>query len=328
MAKTKVGTVFYWRKSSPILAVFRLMPESGSQFPPYRAGQYIAIQRNDCRLTRKVIAPDRTVSYLPVLDDAGDPKKGAVAHSYSIASAPFETLEKGCLEFYVILEVDQDGVLGRLTESLFRMDPGEDNQLIYFDKIAGDFTLEKRTAGHANVVFVGTGTGLAPFVSMIKQLHCEAGQEKSNRVRYTLIHANRTAEELDYRDELKPIEEAGRLDFVYLSSVSRPTDRDLRDPGLGKGRANNVLRHILEMPLREEQDLEDATRKGEDIARARTALERTVRPILPGHVTRAVLQERLKPSSTVILTCGNPSLMEDIKCIAGANGIRFEKEDW
>jgi hypothetical protein len=30
----------------------------------------------------------------------------------------------------------------------------------------------------------------------------------------------------------------------------------------------------------------------------------------------------------VVLTCGNPYLMADIKFIAETNGMRFEKEDW
>jgi hypothetical protein len=30
----------------------------------------------------------------------------------------------------------------------------------------------------------------------------------------------------------------------------------------------------------------------------------------------------------VILTCGTPRAMADIKVIADANGIRYEKEDW
>ncbi len=258
MAKTKEGTLVYWRNSSSVLAIFRLMPEEGSKFPNYKAGQYIALQRNDCRLTKKVVGEDRKVEYVPVLDEQGNPKRGPVTHSYSISSAPFETLEKGHLEFYVILEIDEKRVPGRLTESMFRMSPQGDNKLSYYDKIAGDFTLDKRAVDFQNVVLVGTGTGLAPFVSMIKQLHFEANQGKRDNVKYTLFHTNRTYEELDYREELLAIEAAQRFDFVYVPSVSRPTQRDLSDPKLGKGRANNMLRHLFEMPLKEEQDLQEA----------------------------------------------------------------------
>ena len=33
-------------------------------------------------------------------------------------------------------------------------------------------------------------------------------------------------------------------------------------------------------------------------------------------------------SITALLTCGNPSSMEDIKRVADRAGFRFEKEDW
>ncbi|MEK6601836.1 MAG: hypothetical protein AABZ09_08150 [Candidatus Binatota bacterium] len=328
MAKTKEGTLIYWRNSSSVLAIFRLMPEEGSKFPSYKAGQYIALQHNDCRLTKKVVGEDRKVEYVPVLDGQGNPKRGPVTHSYSISSAPFETLEKGHLEFYVILEIDEKGVPGRLTESMFRMSPQGDNKLGYYDKIAGDFTLEKRAAGFQNVVLVGTGTGLAPFVAMVKQLHFEACRGKSDGVKYTLLHTNRTYEELDYREELLAIEAAKKFDFVYVPSVSRPAPRDLSDAKLGKGRANNLLRHLFEMPLKEEQDLQEAGAAGKDISRLKAALDKTVRPVLPQQISRQELIRRMDPPKTVIITCGNPWSMEDIKFIAESNHVQFEKEDW
>jgi len=328
MAKTKVGTVTYWRNSVPGLAIFRLMPEEGHPFPGYKAGQYIALQRNDCRLTKKVIGENRKIEYVTLYDDKGNIKRGPVTHSYSISSAPFETLEKGYLEFYVILEKDESGVLGRLTESMFRMDTERDNKLAYYDKIAGDFTLDKRADGCQKVVLVGTGTGLAPFVAMIKQLHHEAGQGTSDGVKYTLLHTNRTYEELDYYSELMAIEGAQKFDFVYVPSVSRPTERDIKDERMGKGRANNTLRHILGMPLKEEQDLREAAAKGEEVSKTRAALEKTVKPVLPVQHSLKELQQRLDPSSGVVITCGNPWSMEDIKYIAESNKMRFEKEDW
>ena len=91
---------------------------------------------------------------------------------------------------------------------------------------------------------------------MAKQLDFEAKSGASNSVRYTLLHTNRTYEELDYYQDLLDIEAAQRFDFVYVPSVSRPTQRDWDDPKLGRGRANNMLRYLLEMPLKEEQDLQ------------------------------------------------------------------------
>ena len=43
---------------------------------------------------------------------------------------------------------------------------------------------------------------------------------------------------------------------------------------------------------------------------------------------RVRAQARCVPAESVILTCGNPSSMADIKHIADTNRIRYEKEDW
>src|SRR5436190_11083232 len=310
MAEKKTGTVNHWSYSSDVLAIFRLLPEEGSRFPNYKAGQYMALQRNDCRLTKKVVGEGGKVQYVTVVGQDGQPKRGPVTHSYSIASAPFETEEHGWLEFYVILEMD-GGVPGRLTESMFRIKPGADDKIVYYEKIAGDFTLDKRAAGFKNVVLVGTGTGLAPFIAMAKQLDHEAAAGKSDGVKYTLLHTNRTYEELDYYKDLLAIEAAGRFDFVYVPSVSRPTQRDLDDPQLGRGRANNVLRYLLDLPLKEEQDVDEIGAKGADTAGAKAALEKTVRPALPKKFSREALRDRFDASNTVVVTCGNPWSMED-----------------
>ncbi|HEY4492800.1 MAG TPA: hypothetical protein VI958_12425, partial [Acidobacteriota bacterium] len=164
--------------------------------------------------------------------------------------------------------------------------------------------------------------------SMIKQLDSEAREGKSNSTSYTLLHTNRTVEELGYHQELLNIEAAGRFDFLYFPSVSRPTQRDVENKRLGKGRANNLLRFIFEMPLKEDQEVQEATEKGLDTSAAQQALARAVRPALPEHITLKHLHDRLDPPQTVILTCGNPSSMADIKYAADANQIRFEKEDW
>ena len=327
MAERKVGTVVHWQNLSSILSIFRLMPEEGTPFPDYKAGQYIALRREDCRLTKRVMGDDGKPHYIPDLDEARNQKFGPVTHSYSISSAPFETARGRYLEFYVVLEKGECDEPGRLTESLFRIHPGEDDKVGYVNRIVGDFTLDKRTAGARSVVFVGTGTGLAPFAGMVKQLDFEASQGRRSDVRYTMFHANRSREELAYHDDLQSIEAAGRIDFVYVPSVSRPTAEDRQDPRLGTGRASNVLRHVFGMPLKEEEDL----RRGEDgpdTAAAAAVLEKTVRPTLPRHVSVASLQVRCPAAETVILTCGNPLAMADIKHVADTNHIRYEKEDW
>jgi ferredoxin-NADP reductase len=327
MAERKMGTVVHWQNLSPVLSIFRLMPEDGSPFPDYKAGQYIALRREDCRLTKRVVGEDGKPHYVPDLDEARNRKFGPVTHSYSISSAPFVTARDRYLEFYVVLEKGEEDEPGRLTESLFRIHPGEDDKVGYVNRIVGDFTLDKRAAGARSVVFVGTGTGLAPFAGMIKQLDFEAGQGRGNDVRYTVFHANRTREELAYHEDLLAIEAAGRIDFVYVPSVSRPTAQDLEDPRVGTGRGNNILRQVFGMPLKEEEELRQAEGTP-DAARAAAALQKAVRPVLPRHLSREAILARCNAAETVILTCGNPLAMADIKQIADKNHIRYEKEDW
>ncbi len=327
MAERKIGRVIYWNNLSEILALFRLMPQDGNKFPEYRPGQYIALRRDDCKLTKKVTV-NGTSRIVPDVDENGKQKIGPVTHSYSISSAPIETQKNSHLEFYVVLEKDHEGFPGRLTESFWHIDLETDNQITYVDRITGDFTLEKRVGDAENVIVVGTGTGLAPFASMIKQLHHEALEDKQDDRRYTLVHANRTYEELAYHQELLEIEASHSFDFLYLPSVSRPTDRDRQDPYLGIGRANNILRHIFAMPLREEAVLQNVKQAGGDVAAAQELLNRAVRPELPRQFLRDELHRRFTSGTAVILTCGNPDVMVDIQEIANSNQIRFEKEDW
>lgn len=328
MAEIKVGTTVSRFDLSPILALFRLVPEHGHRFPPYAAGQYIALRRENCRLTRRELQPDGRVLYVPDLDENGEQRRGAVTHSYSVASAPYETAQFGWLEFYIILEMYADGKPGRLTESLFQLDPGEDNSIVYFTKIAGDFTLEKRTAGFDHIVLVGTGTGLAPFASMIKQVHHEGRAGAFSRKRFTLFHGNRGSNELGYHERLLEIERSKVIDFTYVPSVSRPSREELRDPSLGKGRANNLLRLVLGLPMKEEEDLVRAHETGGEPEHAEALAQRAVRPVLPSHHSRERLLERMPAGNTVILTCGNPRSMEDILHVAAVCGIRCEKEEW
>jgi phosphoheptose isomerase len=49
---------------------------------------------------------------------------------------------------------------------------------------------------------------------------------------------------------------------------------------------------------------------------------------LPKQFSRDEIHKRLTSGNAVLLTCGNPNSMADIKEIADSNQIRFEKEDW
>ena len=306
MPEWKSGRIVDWHKLSEGLATFRLLPPEAATFPGYEGGQNIALRRDDCLLTKKV-KEGTEVRYVPDLDEDGKQKRGPVTHSYSIASAPFETEQGNYLEFYIVLERTAEGGPGRFTESLFRIETDGNDRLSYMERIVGDFTLAKRAAGLEHVLMVATGTGLAPFVSMVKQLRFEARGDGARQTRYTLLTANRTYEELAYHQELLDIEASNAFDFVYVPSVSRPTPRDRNDERLGIGRANNLLRHIFGYPPQELN---------------------AIAPELPRERPLAMLQRRIDPSRTVVLTCGNPAGMADIEWTAGQTGMRFEKEEW
>src|SRR5881227_1904733 len=80
MADLKAGRIIEWHRLSASLSLFRLVAHDGARFPSYEAGQYIALRRDDCLLTRKVKDGDE-IRYVPDLDDQGRQKRGAVTHS-------------------------------------------------------------------------------------------------------------------------------------------------------------------------------------------------------------------------------------------------------
>jgi ferredoxin-NADP reductase len=331
VAERRVGTIRSWVDFAPELSTFNLAPEAGTSFPPYKAGQYIALTREGCRLTTRVKEADGQIRFEPAVNDDGTPKLGAVTHSYSIASAPYETKESGTIEIYVTLEKSGDGRFGRFTESLFRTPSHEGDTLGYVDRIVGNFTLDDRTAAADHVVMVGTGTGLAPFVGMVKQAAHDAKAGRHSPVKYTLIHANRTVRELGYDRTLRGLgaESTPGFDFEYVRSVSRPTVIDASDPGLCQGRANNLLRLILGLPTREEELLTEAGILGRDVASAQAAFDKSTRPRFGSGVDGASLKARMPAGGrTCVLTCGNAELMEDIRRVCDQANFRFEMEEW
>ena len=129
-----------------------------------------------------------------------------VRRSYSIASAPGAPLE-----FYL-----KEVAGGALTPRLMRLEPGA--RVLVERKPQGFFTLGY--VPHCRELWlVATGTGLGPFLAMLR-----AGELWQRFERVSLVHGAREAAHLSYADELAALSAAhpGRLSYTSLVSGGTP----------------------------------------------------------------------------------------------------------
>lgn len=145
----------------------------------------------------------------------------ASSRSYSIASPPHQS----DLEFCVRLVPG-----GKLTPSLFSLTPGSTLQI--GPRAKGAFRLDSSKRSH---LMVATGTGIAPFRSMISsELHANSAH------RFTVVHGASHAHDLPFADELMAAS-LGSDQLRYVPTVSRPPPR----PWSGRsGRAEVVAAEL------------------------------------------------------------------------------------
>jgi ferredoxin--NADP+ reductase len=144
--------------------------------------------------------------------------------AYSVANANYEPN----LEFFSIKVQD-----GPLTSRLQHLEEGD--RIIVGRKATGTLVIDNLTDGR-NLYLIGTGTGLAPFLSVIKD------PETYNRFeKIVLLHGCRRVAELAYgemiteklpQDEL--IGELIREQLIYYPTVTR-------DPFRNRGRITNLI---------------------------------------------------------------------------------------
>jgi len=139
---------------------------------------------------------------------------GKIQRAYSIASEPEE---RRWLEFYIRF-AREPATVSPLTHLLWTMPVGA--RLHLGEKIAGRFTLERTVAaGDTRVkVLVAAGTGLAPFISMMR--HAERVGDGGVLSRLAVLHGVSHPHELAYRSELT--DAASRFGLRYHPTVSRP----------------------------------------------------------------------------------------------------------
>ena len=186
------ATVTQRRELNPDLIILRVRSD-GSLFP-FKAGQYTVLGLAG---SSQRVAFSDSEEELPKTEQL-------IRRAYSISSS---SKENEYLEFYVSLVRS-----GALTPRLFVLEEGD--RVWLGTKAVGRFTLSEVDENH-DLILISTGTGLAPYVSMIRSAHvCGEGRK------FYVLHGARYSWDLGYRSELQALDH-GCGTFAYLPTVTR-----------------------------------------------------------------------------------------------------------
>lgn len=180
---------------TPELMILRVRPDAG--VPSFTPGQYVAIGLLGGATRYAGAAPE---------SETTAPDK-LIKRAYSIGSSPEQ---REYLEFYIAVVPT-----GRLTSRLAVVQVGE--RVFCQPKVTGTFTLEGVPADK-NLVLISTGTGLAPFMSMVRTSSIWAPRRS-----ITVIHGVRYPEDFAYAEELRALEISSKT-LRYLPIASRAAD--------------------------------------------------------------------------------------------------------
>lgn len=179
------------------LRVFRVRPD-GELFN-FEAGQYSVLGL----LGAEPRVPEADA------ETPAAPRDKLIRRAYSISSS---SLERGYVEFFINLVTS-----GVLTPRLFALPHG--GRVWLSPKATGMFTLDRVSPGRS-IVLVATGTGLAPYVSMLRTILV-----RETARRFVVLHGARYSWDLGYRAELETLSRL-RTNLTYIPSITRPE----RDP--------------------------------------------------------------------------------------------------
>jgi ferredoxin/flavodoxin---NADP+ reductase len=124
---------------------------------------------------------------------------------YSVASPHGDTLE------FFIVKVEG----GELTPRLWAMESGDSIEVA--SKATGGFTLSHTPPAEC-LWLLATGTGLAPYIAMLREPSVWANYRK-----IILIHGVRFQSDLAYLDELRAYETQRADQFRFIAAISRET---------------------------------------------------------------------------------------------------------
>jgi ferredoxin/flavodoxin---NADP+ reductase len=195
MAKPSLNAVLRQRiEFAPGLIVMQVIPDDW-EYPAFEAGQFAVLGLQGSAPRVALSEPDEK----PIADDKW------IRRAYSIASS---SRDGQCLEFFITMVRS-----GALTPRLFELDLG--SKLFLGPKPAGVFRLDQAPADK-HVVLVSTGTGLAPYISMLRsQLDFDPARS------IAVVHGARHSWDLGYAAELQMLERVCP-NFQYIPVISRP----------------------------------------------------------------------------------------------------------
>ena len=153
--------------------------------------------------------------------ERSEPEEGSpdpnrlIRRAYSIASS---SKAREHMEFYINVVRS-----GALTPRLFALERGD--RVWLGPKVSGMFTLDQAPQT-TDVVLVATGTGLAPYMSMLR-----THLPHDNGRLFAILHGVRHSWDLGYRSELTIMQQLSR-NLTYLSLISRPANEPLPWSGL------------------------------------------------------------------------------------------------
>lgn len=181
---------------SPGLIVLRVVPE-GWELPDFESGQFAVLGLPGTARRHEVSDPEEM---------RANPEK-IIKRAYSIASS---SVANEYIEFYIVRVSS-----GALTPRLFALSVGD--RLWLSPKMSGLFTLDE-VPPDRHVLLISTGTGLAPYMSMLRS-HLVCGEPR----RFAVVHGARHSWDLGYRSELMTLKRMCS-NFTYIASISRPEE--------------------------------------------------------------------------------------------------------
>ncbi|MCL4326059.1 MAG: FAD-dependent oxidoreductase [Candidatus Thermoplasmatota archaeon] len=153
-------------------------------------------------------------------------EKPPLTRSYSIASPPSQ---KGYLELCI---KRVEGGFG--SNYLCDRKPGD---VLDITKPLGVFTLKE--TGHKNILFLATGTGIAPFKSMIESIY----ENKLKNKQLWLFFGVRTQKDIIYRHRMEELAGITKDYFHYIVSLSRePLDSNWKGE---RGHIEDIIKKYI-----------------------------------------------------------------------------------